>query len=82
MTTIQKLTQPTLLVSVLASIKLILQVFGIEIADATLNNFANGICAAATIVGIFLDHGKKLQAPAFVPEQATNTTPPTPPVAP
>ncbi|KIL38292.1 hypothetical protein SD70_27125 [Gordoniibacillus kamchatkensis] len=58
-----KLKQPTFIIAVLFSFKLILQPLGIDIPDQQLNAFANGISALVTIIGIFMDHTPKAKTP-------------------
>ena len=58
-----KLTNPTFIVSIMAGIKLILKAFGVELPDATFDTFVNGICAAITLIGIWIPHDKKVVEP-------------------
>lgn len=55
----EKIMQPTFLLALLAALKLILQPFGVEIPDQQANEVINGICALATILGIYHNHDVK-----------------------
>lgn len=48
----------TLIPTILGATKLILQTFGIDIPDETINEVINGAAAVGTIIGIFLTHKK------------------------
>lgn len=54
----QSINYMTLIPTILGAAKLILQTFGIDIPDETLNEVVNGAAAVGTIIGIFLAHKK------------------------
>lgn len=60
--TLQKILQPSFLLTLAAAIKLILQPFGIQISDAEENTVVNVICGVATVYGLWKDHGNKTKA--------------------
>ena len=67
-----KLINPTFIVSIMAGIKLILKAFGVELPDETFDTFVNGICAAITLFGIYMPHDKKVVEPGVnKPEQSS-----------
>lgn len=61
----------TLIPTILGAAKLILQTFGIDIPDATINEIVNGAAAVGTIIGIFMAHRKQV----LVPTQAITSDP-------
>jgi uncharacterized membrane protein len=55
----QNINWVTLIVSLLGAIKLVLQMFGIQIPDQNINEIANGAAALVNIVGIIMSHRKE-----------------------
>lgn len=49
----------TLIIGLLAAVKIILQAFGIDIiSDTQMNQIADGIAALATVIAVFMKHEK------------------------
>lgn len=59
----QNINYATLIPTILGAAKLILQTFGIDIPDETINEIVNGAAAVGTIIGIFLAHRKQVLVP-------------------
>lgn len=48
-------------VAILGAGKLVAQIAGYEIPDQVINDVANGLAAACTVVGILSDHGSSAE---------------------
>jgi uncharacterized membrane protein len=54
----QKLTSPLFWVAIIGAIKIVLDTVGIQVIDnQKMDALANGLAAAAVLVGVFVDHG-------------------------
>jgi len=62
----QKLQSPLLWTAILGALKLLLDVAGIQIPDARVNEIANGIAAVLAVVGMWMDHSKVVVEPVSV----------------
>ena len=54
----QKLTSPLFWIAIIGAIKIVLDTVGIQVIDnQKMDALANGLAAAAVLVGVFVDHG-------------------------
>jgi uncharacterized ion transporter superfamily protein YfcC len=70
----------TLVIGLLAAVKIILQAFGIDIInDTQMNQIADGIAALATVIAVFMKHEKSSKEQTKPSESGSSTPPENPP---
>jgi uncharacterized membrane protein len=63
----------SLTVAILGALKLILQVYGLEITDDHINAIANGVAALVAVVGVLMSHRKPITKEATADDSTIST---------